>query len=85
MSPVIASMVLETFRRLRPRGQMATLSEREIQVLQLLAEGKPRKEVADELHLSRHTINNHVRHIYEKLHVHNLSSALKKAVEGGLI
>jgi len=85
MSPAIAKITLETFRRFVPRDDVAeNLSEREIEVLRALAEGKSRKQVADLLSLSTHTVNNHVRHIYEKLQVHNLSSALKKLSEGGL-
>ena len=86
MSPAIAKITLETFRRFAPTDQPTeSLSERESEVLRALAQGKSRKEVADMLCLSTHTVNNHVRHIYEKLQVHNLSSALRKISEGGLI
>src|SRR4051812_24163874 len=49
----------------------ATLTEREIQILELLATGKENSEIAIELHLSSHTVKNHVRSILTKLHLEN--------------
>ena len=85
MSPSIANVVLGIFRQVTPANDDEDLSKREIEVLKGLADGLSRKQVADHLHISINTVNNHVRHIYEKLQVHNLSGALKKAAMGGLI
>lgn len=85
MSPAIAEIILRVLRDQTPRNTKAALSAREVEVLQALADGQSRKIAAEQLHLSVHTINNHVRNIYEQLQVHNLSGALKKASEGGLI
>lgn len=85
MSPSIAEIVLKTFQKLPSPSDRDVLTARETEVLQALAEGKARKVVAAELGISENTVNNHVRNIYEKLNVHNLSGALKKAAEGGLI
>ena len=86
MSAAIAEIVLKAFRKQMPVASTdSPLTRREVEVLQVLAKGNSRKIVADELQISTHTINNHVRHIYEKLEVHNLSGALQKAADGGLI
>ncbi len=85
MSPAIAEIVLRTFQKSVTPGLSEILTSRELEVLQALSEGQPRKIVASELGISENTVNNHVRHIYEKLNVNNLSGALKKAAEGGLI
>ncbi len=85
MSPAIAAMVLGMFRQQTPADNDSALSDKELEVLQALAEGKSRKQVAVEMDISINTINTHVRHIYEKLEVHNLGGALQKAAKGGLI
>ena len=61
------------------------LSEREIDVLQLLAKGLRRQEIATKLVLSPHTIKSHVRNIYGKLGVNNQMQAVAKARGLGLI
>lgn len=85
MSPAIAAIVLKTFLKTPGPNDQGILTARETEVLQSLSEGKARKIVAIDLGISENTVNNHVRKIYEKLNVHNLSGALKKAAEGGLI
>ncbi|MGC4101472.1 response regulator [Ferruginibacter sp.] len=73
MNPSIALKVLEYFK---PQEQKSPLSEREQQVLQLLAQGLSYKMVADKLFLSFHTVNSHAKRIYEKLHVSSLGEAI---------
>ena len=73
MNPSIALKVLEYFK---PQQQKNPLSDRELQVLHLLAEGHSYKMVADKLFLSFHTVNTHAKHIYEKLHVSSLGAAI---------
>jgi len=60
------------------------LSEREMEILTLLAEGLVKKEIADRLCISSHTVVSHIRHIYEKLNVQNAPSAVNKAYRLGL-
>jgi len=55
------------------------LSEREIEVLQLIADGLTNQEVADRLYISLNTIKTHTRNIYEKLGVNNRTQAVNKA------
>ena len=73
MNPSIALKVLEYFK---PQKQKNPLTDREQQVLQLLAEGQSYKMVADKLFLSFHTVNSHAKNIYEKLHVSSLGEAI---------
>jgi len=55
------------------------LTEREVEVLLVMSRGMTRKEISMLLDLSIHTINTHVRHIYEKLEVNSNVDALNKA------
>ncbi len=85
MSPAIANLVLATLRKSKPKAEADGLTSREIEVLHALAEGCSRKLVAEKFDLSLHTVDNHMRKIYEKLHVHNVAGALKRASDRGLI
>ncbi len=58
---------------------LSPLSEREVEVLQLIATGKTNKVVADELHVSINTIKTHIKNIYEKLGASNRTEAVNKA------
>jgi two-component system nitrate/nitrite response regulator NarL len=62
----------------------ATLTKREVHILELLAAGKGNAEIAKELHLSSHTVKNHVRNILNKLHLENRVQAAVQAVRSGL-
>ena len=73
MNPGIALKVLDYFQ---PQKKENPLSARETQVLELLAEGLSYKMVADKLFLSFNTVNTHIKHIYEKLHVSSLGEAI---------
>ncbi|MBK8493851.1 MAG: response regulator transcription factor [Chitinophagaceae bacterium] len=73
MNPGIALKVLEYFQ---PKKIDNPLSARETEVLKLLADGLSYKMVADKLFLSFNTVNTHVKHIYEKLHVSSLGQAI---------
>lgn len=81
----IAKMMLATFSHVPPSDGEAELTPRELEVLSLLAEGFAKKQIADELGISYHTVDMHVRAIYQKLQVHNLSGAVAKAIRRGLI
>jgi two-component system, NarL family, nitrate/nitrite response regulator NarL len=73
MNPAIAQKVLDFFH---PKKMENPLTERETEVLTLLADGLSYKMVADKLGLSFHTINTHAKNIYEKLHVASLGEAI---------
>jgi len=79
MSSHIARKVVTAFRQ--PTvvvGEEANLTAREEEVLRLLAKGRRSKEIADELDVSMGTVNTHVRHIYEKLHVRSRAEAVAR-------
>lgn len=78
MSATIARKVVGSFQ-VRTEVNGEKLSEREMQVLDLLSEGLRMKEIADRLNLSTNTVRTHVRHIYEKLQVQSRTEALNKA------
>jgi DNA-binding NarL/FixJ family response regulator len=61
------------------------LTERERAVLTLLVDGMSYKMIADRERISYHTVNTHVRNIYEKLHVHSLGEAVSKALKERLL
>ena len=61
------------------------LSPRELEVLQLIADGLTNKQIADRLYLSHHTIKVHTRNIYAKLDAHHRTEAVARARELGLI
>ena len=86
MSPGIARQVLQQFQQLSlagPPPATAGLSEREQAVLQGLARGQAYKEIASALSVSTHTVNSHVKHIYEKLHVRSREEAVREARQRG--
>jgi LuxR family maltose regulon positive regulatory protein len=66
-------------------GLIEPLSEREIEVLHLIAEGLTNSEIASRLVLSPHTVKVHIRNIYGKINVHNRAQAIAKARELGLL
>jgi LuxR family transcriptional regulator, maltose regulon positive regulatory protein len=60
-------------------------SERELEVLQLLAAGKANGEIAEQLFVTLHTVKKHVTHILEKLGAGNRTEATARARELGLL
>lgn len=77
MTATIARKVVGSFQ-VRRDVNGERLSERELEVLDLLSEGLRMKEIADRLSLSTNTVRTHVRHIYEKLQVQSRTEALNK-------
>jgi len=86
LSPEIAETVAAECRRhaTETSSPFAQLSEREREVLQMLAEGKARKEIASDLCVSVKTIATHVEHIMEKLNIHSVAQLTKYAIRQGL-
>ena len=72
------------FFRQRTKGSDAlrSLSQREAEVLALIARGLSTKEVGDRLSLTVETIRTYVKNIYEKMHVHSRAEAVAKYFEG---
>lgn len=82
MTPSVAAKVLEMFRLHTKvdKNEFIDLSEREKEILALLVKGKSYKNIASECFISIDTVSTHIRHIYEKLHVHSKSEAVAKAI-----
>ena len=85
MNGRIARRVLEMFSKFAPRKNDYHLTEREKAVLQQMTEGFIKKEIADHLALSVHTVDTHLRNIYAKLHVNTRTGAVSKALKEGLV
>jgi DNA-binding NarL/FixJ family response regulator len=61
------------------------LSSREVEVLQLIAEGKPNKQVATELGVSFKTVDKHRQHLMAKLNIHDVAGLTRYAIRAGII
>jgi DNA-binding NarL/FixJ family response regulator len=87
MSSEIARRVIASFRREPARNNAAIrLTPREEEILTLLSKGFVNKEIATKLGVSYETVRDHLRHIYEKLHVHSRGEAVarfKEQLEAG--
>jgi len=78
MSAQIARKVVQSFREDAVAEPSQSLTPREAEILKMLAKGLLYKEIAESLGSSTHTVNTHIRRIYEKLHVHSRSQAIAK-------
>ncbi|GDX47432.1 MAG: response regulator transcription factor [Bacteroidetes bacterium] len=86
MTPSIATRVLKFFR---DKGAVDTqnfgLTTREMDILQHLVDGKSYKMISSDLNISYHTVNSHVKKIYDKLQVNSVSEAVSKALQQKII
>jgi DNA-binding NarL/FixJ family response regulator len=85
MTSRIARRVLEMFSKLAPKQGDYGLSDREKEILHLMVTGLIKKEIADRLTLSVHTVDTYLRRIYEKLEVNTRTGAVAKALKEGLV
>src|SRR3954452_16470381 len=88
MSPTIAGKVIQRVRAAAPGNTgraRAELSERELDVLRLIANGKDNAHIALELHISPKTVKNHISNILMKLGIENRIQAAVYAVRTGLV
>jgi DNA-binding NarL/FixJ family response regulator len=83
MSSNIARKLVNVFLDVKKTTHNEILTERENEVLQLLADGLLYKEIADRLHIVHGTVRQHIHNIYEKLHVQNRTEAVNKYFERG--
>ena len=85
---LVAKKVLDAFAKMEgQRGgqQDYGLTVREHEILELLAEGLLKKEIAERLGISVHTASTHLRNVYDKLHVNTNTGAVAKALREGII
>ena len=90
ISPTIASKVLQRIRASSPLPDIAAriqtqLSDREIEVLKLIANGRDNADIAGQLYISPKTVKNHISNILMKLQIENRIQAAVYAVRSGLV
>ena len=88
LDPQIARVVIDHLKPPQDQGQatnIASLSDREVDVLKLIVEGKSNQEIAQDLYLSTNTIKTHVRGIMNKLSVDDRVQAAVIALRSGLV
>ncbi len=87
INPQVGSLVVESLIS-QPSGQshkdFSLLTEREREVLQLIAEGRSTKQIASDLHVSAKTIESHRRQVMGKLNIRNIAKLTKYAIREGL-
>jgi DNA-binding NarL/FixJ family response regulator len=90
LSPGLAAKILDEFARMaregtgRPVGPEDELTDRERDVLRLVAEGATNREIASTLYVSENTVSFHMKNILAKLHVKNRAQAAVFAIRAGL-
>ena len=84
-TPVIARKVLTLFSRSFESATESHVTDREKDILALMSTGNTQKQIADHLRISPHTVDTHIRNIYEKLHVHSGVEAVARAIRKRLI
>jgi DNA-binding NarL/FixJ family response regulator len=90
VSPTIARTILKKYHAdknagSRPAVSKEILTEREAEILRVLAKGLSFNEIGDSLSISPHTVARHVKHVYRKLAVHSRGEAVYEATKLGLI
>jgi DNA-binding NarL/FixJ family response regulator len=87
MTPEIALKVLQFFKQKESLKNNVSylLTEKEKQILSALVDGLSYKMIAEKSGISYHTVNFHIRNIYQKLHVHSVSEAVAKAIRERLV
>ena len=87
-NPVIAAKVVALFHNIIAPSHTINnyqLTEREKDILHLLTEGMPMPRIAEKIFLSYHTVRDHVKNIYQKLHVASATEAVAKALKEKLV
>jgi len=91
LSPAVTRRLLERFAARLPRADttraaaLRTLTDREVEVLKLIARGFSNREIAEQLVLAEPTIKTHVSHVLEKLDLRDRAQAVVLAYEAGLV
>ena len=86
IDPELVGALEDELDRAKGRDERAaTLTAREVEVLQLLAFGNTNKDIADQLFISPDTVKTHLEHIFEKLGASDRTAAVAEALRRGLI
>lgn len=91
-NPIISKKVIDGYKKFLKAGQgnrlsekLILLSEREREVLRLIAEGKTSKVIAERLFISVKTVSNHRQNIMRKLNIHDIAGLTRYAIKKGII
>jgi DNA-binding NarL/FixJ family response regulator len=86
IQPVVASKLLDRFSELSRRTPSGEgLSERELEILQLMAKGAANKEISTQLSIAQSTVKTHIANIFQKLGVNDRTEAVTQALKKGII
>lgn len=85
MNSSVARKAIDVFSKLHNVAREYGLSNREKEILEQIAQGFGNKHIAEHFNISTHTIDAHLRKIYDKLHVHSRTGAAAKAIKERLI
>jgi len=89
IDPAVVSRLLDRLTELSHRAahgpEHGALSEREVEVLQLMARGSANKQIASDLSITESTVKTHVANIFQKLEVSHRTEAVTKAISQGII
>ncbi len=82
MTPLVAKKVLGMFQHQasQKKENLFNLTDREVEILSMLTKGMSYKMIADATSIKFHTVNTHLKNIYEKLHVHSATEAVAKVL-----
>ena len=89
-SPLVSKRLQNRSQKLTDQGNLSKtasnrLSSREVEVLQLIAEGKPNKQVAAELGVTFKTVDKHRQHLMAKLNINDTAGLTRYAISAGII
>ena len=85
LSPEVTGTLFKVVRRSQTPRSRELLSDRELEVLRLLARGQTTLRISESLYISENTVKTHIRHILAKMEVGNRAEAVSKALQEGLI
>lgn len=89
LSPAVSNVIIEGYLHqaatTTSEDSYEKLTDRERQVLQMITEGVSNREIAERLHLSVKTVNNHRMNLMDKLNIHNTAKLVKYAIRKGVI
>lgn len=89
-SPAISKRLIERYRETLLKGfpvkkEIDLLTSRQVEVLQLVAEGRPNKQIAAELNVSVKTVQNHRQQLMKKLDIHETAGLTRYAISKGIV
>ena len=85
LTPRVAHKIIKNFRPFHAEAKKIDLSQRELEVLNLVSLGLLYADIAEELDISLHTVRRHIENIYKKLNVNSRSQAILKGIQTGFL